>query len=100
MEESKLKLSNDKTEAIRFSASSSVDTTLQLPHTISLSNTDIEFSGIVRNPGFIFDSDISMKQHIIKTCKAAYTEIRRISSIRQYLTEDATKTYARASCPD
>ena len=33
-----------------------------------------------------------MKQHIIKTCKTAYTEIRRISSIRQYLTEDASKT--------
>ena len=36
-----------------------------------------------------------MKQHIIKTCKAAYIEIRRISSIRQYLTEDATKTLAK-----
>ena len=33
-----------------------------------------------------------MKQDIIKMCKAAYIEIRRISSIRQYLTEDSTKT--------
>ena len=33
-----------------------------------------------------------MKQHIIKMCKAAYIEIRRIGSIRQYLTEDATKS--------
>ena len=33
-----------------------------------------------------------MKEHIIKTCKAAYIEIRCISSIRQYLTEDAAKT--------
>ena len=97
MEENKLKLNSDKTEAIRFSASSSVNLTLQLPHTISLSNTDIEFSGIVRNPGFIFDSDISMKQHIIKTCKAAYIEIRRMSSIRLYLTEDVTKALV-SSC--
>ena len=33
-----------------------------------------------------------MKQRIIKTCKAAHIEFRRISSIRQYLTEDVTKT--------
>ena len=32
MEENKLKLNNDKTEAIRFSASSSVRITLLLPH--------------------------------------------------------------------
>ena len=92
MEENKLKLNNDKTEAIRFSSSFSINTTLQHPHTISLSNTDVEFSGTVRNLGFIFDSDLSMKQHIMKTCKAAYIEIRRVSSIRQYITEDATKT--------
>ena len=30
--------------------------------------------------------------HQNETCKAAYIEIRRISCIRQYLTEDATKT--------
>ena len=37
-------------------------------------------------------ANFSMKQHIIKTCKTAYIEIRRISSIRKYLTEDETKT--------
>ena len=95
MEENKLKLNNDKTEAIRFLASSFINTTLPHPHTVSLSNTNVEFSGTVRNFGFIIDSDLSMKQHIIKTCKAAYIEIRRISSILQYLTEDATKTLAK-----
>ena len=83
MEENKLKLNNDKTEAIRFLASSFINTTLPHPHTVSLSNTNVEFSGTVRNFGFIIDSDLSMKQHIIKTCKAAYTEIRRISSHRR-----------------
>ena len=73
MEENKLKLNSDKTEAIRFSTSSSVNTTLKLLHTITLSDTEIEFSGIVRNLGFIFVSNLSIKQHIIKTCQAAYT---------------------------
>ena len=61
-------------------------------HTHTLINTNGEFSGTVGNLSFIFDSNLSMKQHIIKTCKAAYTEIRYRSSIHQYLTEDATKT--------
>ena len=33
-----------------------------------------------------------MKQHIIKTCKAVYVEIRCMSAIHQYLTKDTTKT--------
>ena len=57
MEEKKLKPINDKTEAIRFSSLSSVNTTLQHPQTISLSNTDVEFAGIVRNLSFVFDGD-------------------------------------------
>ena len=36
----------------------------------SLSNTDVRFVGIICNLGFIFSSDLSMKQHI-KTCKVA-----------------------------
>ena len=92
MEENKRKLNGGKTEAIRFSASSSVNITLQLPHTITLSDTEIEFSEFVRDLGFIFYSNLSMKQHIIKTCKAAYIEMRRIRSIHQYFTEEATKT--------
>ena len=83
---------NDKTEAIRFWSSSSINTTLPHPQTVSLSNTNVKFSGTVRSLDLIFDSDLSAKQHIIKTCKAAYIEIRRISSMCQYLTEDTTKT--------
>ena len=73
MEENKLKLNNDKTETICFSLSSSFIATLQYPQTISLSNTDAEFAGTVRNLGFIFDSDLSMKQLIIKTYKTMHT---------------------------
>ena len=41
--------------------------------------------------GFILDSNLTMKQHVIKVCQTAYYELKRISSIRSYLTEDATK---------
>ena len=50
-----------------------------------------------RNLGLIFDSKLSMKKHFIKICQTAYFELKRISSIRRFLTEDATKTLV-ASC--
>ena len=45
----------------------------------------------VRNLGFILDSNLTMKQHVIKICQTAYYELKRISSIHRYLTEDAAK---------
>ena len=38
------------------------------------------------------DSYLSMSQHISNTCKAAYIQIKRISSIRHLLTTQATQT--------
>ncbi|KAK7092477.1 hypothetical protein V1264_008215 [Littorina saxatilis] len=93
MEENKLKLNDDKTEAMRFSYSTPTHakSISELPQAISLNNIDIKFSDTSRDLGVFFDKDLSMKQHVVQTCKAARMEIRRIGSIRQYLTEDATK---------
>ena len=46
----------------------------------------------VRSFGVILDWRLSTKEHINKVCQMAYWELQRISSIRQYLTEDAAKT--------
>ena len=51
---------------------------------------NIPFSDSARNLGFILDSKLSMKKHM-KICQTAYFELKRISSIRRFLTEDATK---------
>ena len=50
------------------------------------------FYDSARNLGFILDSKLSMKKHVLKICQTAYFELKRISSIRKFLTEDATKT--------
>ena len=42
--------------------------------------------------GVLLDSDLSMKQHVTKTCQLAYMELKKIAAIRPFLTEDATKT--------
>ena len=93
MTENQLKLNDDKTEALLFPFSSSLKpSTVSLSDSITLGSHNIPFSDSVSNLGFILDSKLSMKKHIIKICQTAYFELKRISSIRRFLTEDATKT--------
>ena len=94
MSNNRLKLNDDKTEALRVSPVS-VDSS-SLPSSITIGNTAIPFAHSVRDLGFFLDQDLSMKQHITKACQTAYMELRRISSIRHYLTVDATKTLVSA----
>ena len=89
MSTNKLKLNCDKTEAILFSKHHH---STSLPTSITLGHSTIDFSDTVRDLGVYLDSDLSMKQQITKLCQAAYIELKRISSIRPFLTEEATKT--------
>ena len=87
-----LKLNDDKREALLFPLSSSLKpSTVPLPDSITLGSHNIPFSDSARNLGFIPDSKLSMKKHIIKICQTAYFELKRISSIRRFLTENAAK---------
>ena len=93
MTENQLKLNDDKTEALLFPFSSFFKpSTGPLPDSITLGSHNIPFSDSARNLGFILDSNLSMKKHVIKIFQTAYFELKRISSIRRFLTEDATKT--------
>ena len=61
------------------------------PAPLSICQATISFSDSVRNLSFYLDNDLSMK-HINFICKTAFLEIRHTSTIRHYLTDDATKT--------
>ena len=86
---SELKLNEDKTEAILFLKLSLPSDCL--PSSVTVATHQTAFSDKVRNLGFILASNLTMKQHVIKVCQTAYYELKRISSIRSYLTADATK---------
>jgi len=90
MSQNRLKLNDDKTEALRLLPPSV--STSSLPSSIALDRSSISFSNCIRDLGFFLDENLSMHQHIVKTCQSAYFELRRISSIRPYLTLEATKT--------
>ena len=84
-----MELNKDKTEAILFLTLSLPSDFL--PSSVTVGTHQIEFSDKVRNLKFILDSNLTMKQHVIKVCQTAHYELKLISSIRSYLTEDATK---------
>ena len=64
-----------------------------LPQFIPLNNAASKLSSSVRDLGVIFDNTLSFEQHISNIYKITYLELRRISSIRQYLSIDATKIF-------
>ena len=86
MTEDQLKLNGDKTEALLFPFSSSLKpSTVSLPDSITLGSHNIPFSDSTRNLGFILDSKLSTKKKVIKICQTVYFELKRIISIRRFL---------------
>ena len=80
-----LKMNEDKTEFVIFSRSVAYDNV-----TISVGDDKVTPVKCVRNLGAFFDSHLSMKSHVSQVTKAGYFHLRRIKSIRPYLTSEAT----------
>ena len=91
MNDNQLKLNDEKTEALLFSPPS-ISQSCTLPTSIPVGSHSISFATAARNLGFTLDTELSMKKHISKVCQATFFELKRISSIRRYLTDEATKT--------
>ena len=87
----KLKLNDDKTEALLFHSSRSFSDCSK-PASIDICSSTIPFSPFARNLGFILSDDLTIDTHITNICRSAYNELRKISAIRQFLSTDVTKT--------
>ena len=87
----RLKLNNDKTEALlMYSPFKSFP--VSKPTSISVCGLDISFSSSARNLGFHIAENMSVELHIKNICRSAFLELRRIFSIRHFLTVGCTKT--------
>jgi hypothetical protein len=91
MQKNKLKLNDDKTEAL-FLHSSSKQFSVPKPNSVSVCNSQISFSPSARNLGFYVTETMSVDLQINNICRSAYAELRRISTIRHLLSVDTTKT--------
>ena len=85
MKQSKMKLNDDiKSNRTTFPNAQ--------PTSLRIGSAGCPFTTSARNFGFMISNNMSFDKHISNVCRSAYVEIRRISSIRQYLTVQATKT--------
>ena len=73
-------------------------TTLTVPQSINLEGSDMKFANTVRNLGVRLDPALFFQQQISSVCRIFYLELRRISAIRHYLSEDVTKKTVVCVC--
>ena len=85
----KLKLNGDKTEALLIGTQSRLSSLCV--DLLQLGENSIPLSDSAKNLGVVIDNTLSMNKFISQTCQSCFCQLRRISSIRKYLTTDATK---------
>ena len=63
-----------------------------LPTSITIGNAQIPFKESVKNLGLPFDCHLTMNAHVSNIDRTCYFELRRLTSIRRFLTSTATAT--------
>ena len=90
----KLKLNDQKTEF--FVASSLYNFAFVKDITIKVGNNIIPQSSTIRNLGVIFDSSMSMTEHVKSIAKSINFHLRNIYRIRRFITFDSCNHLARS----
>ena len=88
MYSNKLKLNAEKTDVLPVASASRLSSVSR--DSVDIGGKRIPFRSSVRNLGVHLDQTLSVLQHISSVCRAAYLELRRIASVRPYLTQSAT----------
>ena len=93
----KLKLNDDKTEALIVSSGrKSRSLSFSFLDFITVGCASVPLSDSVKNLGVTFDCHLTMKTHVSNLVRSANFELRRISSLRHLLSTDATKILVSA----
>ena len=86
-----LKLNDSKTELMLVTSKRSKHLH-NLPTSITMGNAQIPFKQSVKNLGFTLDCHLTMDAHVSNIARTCYFELRRLASIRRFLTSTATAT--------
>ena len=89
-----LKLNDDKTEMIMFMSKHHLSRYGEC--TINIGDSIVMPAQHVRNLGVQVDQHLSMVPHITAICASCNNHLYRLSSIRRYLTVNATRTVVQA----
>ena len=67
-----------------------------LPTSITIGNARITFKRSVKKLGFTLDCHLTINSHVSNIARTCYFELRRLASIRRFLTSTATATLVSA----
>ena len=87
-----LKLNDNKTELMLITSKHLHN----LPTSITISNAQIPFKQSVKYLGFTLDCHLTMNAHVSNIARTCYFELRRLASIRRFLTSTAIATLVSA----
>ena len=90
-----LKLNDNKTELMLVS-SKGTKHLHDLTTSITMGDAQIPFKQSVRTLGFTLDCHLTMNAHVSNIARTCYFELRRLVSIRRFLTSTATATLVSA----
>ena len=90
-----LKLYDNKTE-LMFVTHKRTKHLDNRPTSITIGNAQIPFKQSVKNFGFTLDCHLTMNAHVSNIARTCYYELRRLASIRRFLTSTATATLVSA----
>ena len=89
------KLNDNKTE-LMLVTSKRTNHLHNLPTSITIKNAQILFKQYVKNLGLTLDCHLTMNAHVSNIARTCYFELRRLASIRRFLTSTATATLVSA----
>ena len=90
-----IKLNDNKTE-LMLVASKGTKHLHTIPTSITIGNAQISLKQSVKNLGFTLDCHLTMNAHVSNIARTCYFELRRLASIRRFLTSTATATLVSA----
>ena len=86
-----LKLNDNNTELMLVTSKRSKHLH-NLPTSITIGNAQIPFKQSANNLGLTLDCRLTMNAHVSNIARTCYFELRRLASIRRFLTSTATTT--------
>ena len=91
MTDNMLKLNDKKTEFMVLGSRQTIHNVSNIS-SLQVGDSSIESTPAARNIGAVMDRTLDMQDHVKSVCKSSYNNLRNISRIRKYLTEDAAAT--------
>ena len=86
----RLQLNTEKTDFIWFGSRVNLKKLCDRDCSLQVGSDTIKPSTVVRNLGVLFDSELSMKQHVAKVAATCFFHLRRLRQIRRRVGADVT----------